>query len=70
MISPRKKNLLNKIFLFINKYGSSDTKGTNTKKVFIIKDKPIQIPKSRIYNLSSLFLIFTKENTPIVTKQE
>ena len=51
-------------------YGKSDNKGTNTRKVFIIKDKPIQIPKSRIYILLSLFFIFIKENTPIVTKHE
>ena len=46
--SPSQKNLLIKIFFFINKYGDSDNKGTITRKVFIIKDKPIQIPKSRI----------------------
>ena len=48
MSSPSQKNLLSKIFFFINMYGKSETKGTNTRKVFIIKDKPIQIPKSRI----------------------
>ena len=56
-------NLLNEYFLknhlktkkivtqkfFLEKiYGKSDNKGTNTRKVFIINDKPIQIPKSRI----------------------
>ena len=46
--SPSQNNLLSNIFFFINKYGNSDTKGTNTRKVFIIKDKPIQIPKKRI----------------------
>ena len=70
MISPNQKNLLNKTFFLIHKYGRSDNKGTNTKKVFIIKDKPIQIPKRRIWNLLSLFFILTKENTPIVTKHE
>ena len=70
MISPSQKNLLSKIFFFINKYGNSANKGTNTRKVFIIKDKPIQIPKSRIYSLFFLLFILTKEKTPIVTKQE
>ena len=46
--SPSQKNLLNKKFFFKYKYGESDNKGTNTRKVFIIKDKPIQIPNSRI----------------------
>ena len=49
MSSPSQKNLLSRVYFFwINKYGNSDTKGTNTKNVFIIKDKPIQIPKIRI----------------------
>jgi len=48
MISPSKKDLLNKKFFFINKNGINENKGTNTKKVFIINDKPIQIPKRRI----------------------
>ena len=68
--SPIKNNLLHKRSFFLYKYGKSDSKGTNTKKVFIIKDKPIQIPKSKIYNLLSLLFILTNENTPIVTKQE
>ena len=69
-ISPSQKNLLNKIFFLIYKYGNSDTKGTKTRKVFIIKDKPIQLPKRSINSLLSLFLILTKENNPIVTKHE
>ena len=52
------------------KYGDRDSKGINTRKVFIIKDKPIQIPKSRIQDLLPLLFIFTKENTPTVTKHE
>ena len=47
-ISPSQKNLLNKICFLKFIYGKSDNKGTNTKNVFIIKAKPIQIPKSRI----------------------
>ena len=47
-------------------YGRSDNNGTKTKKVFIIKAKPIQIPKRRIQNL--LFLINDqdkpKDNNP------
>ena len=46
--SPNQNNLLNKKFFFKYIYGKSDNKGTNTRKVFIIKDKPIQIPKSGI----------------------
>ena len=46
--SPIQKNLLNKSFFFKYKYGKRENKGTNTKKVFIINDKPIQIPKIRI----------------------
>ena len=68
--SPNQNNLLNKKFFFKYIYGKSDNKGTNTRKVFIIKDKPIQIPKRRMYSLLSLFLILTKENNPIVTKDE
>ena len=68
--SPIQNNLLNKRFFFKYIYGKSDNKGTNTRKVFIIKDKPIQTPKRNIYNLLSLLLILTKENTPIVTKHE
>ena len=67
---PSQKNLLKKRFFFKKKYGDSENIGTNTRKVFIIKDKPIQIPKSRIYNLLSLLFILTNENTPIVTKHE
>ena len=48
MISPSQKNLLKKRFFFKYKYGMSDNKGTNTRKVFNINDKPIQIPKRRI----------------------
>ena len=70
IISPSQKNLLNKRFFFIYKYGDSDNRGTNTRKVFIINDKPIQTPKRIIYNLLSLLLILTKQNTPIVTKHE
>ena len=54
MSSPSQKNLLKKIYFLLNKYGKRDNKGTITRKVFIIKDKPIQIPKSRIYSLFSL----------------
>ena len=68
--SPNQNNLLNKKFFFKYIYGKSDNKGTNTRKVFIIKDKPIQIPKSRIYRLFSLVFIFIKENTPMVTRHE
>ena len=68
--SPIQKNLLNIRFFFLYKYGRSDSKGTITKKVFIINDKPIQTPKRKIYNLSSFLFILTKENTPIVTKHE
>ena len=68
--NPIQKNLLEKKFFLIYMYGKSDIKGTNTKKVFIIKDKPIHRPKRRIYNLLSLLFILTKENTPIVTKHE
>ena len=32
----------------MNKYGESDNRGTNTRKVFIINAKPIQVPKSKI----------------------
>ena len=46
--SPSQKYLLNKRYFFLYKYGVRDNKGTNTRKVFIIKDKPIQIPKRRI----------------------
>ena len=70
IINPSKKNFVKKIFLFVNKYGDSAAKGTTTRKVFIIKAKPIQIPKSRMKNLLLLDFILTKENTPIVTKQE
>ena len=68
--NPSQKNLLNMRFFLIDKYGKSDNKGTNTRKVFIIKDNPIQIPKSRIQNLLFLLFILTNENTPIVTKHE
>ena len=46
--SPNQNNLMNKKFFFKKTYGMSDNNGTKTKKVFIIKAKPIQIPKSRI----------------------
>jgi len=46
--SPNQKNLMNKKFFLKKIYGKSDNNGTKTKKVFIIKAKPIQIPKSRI----------------------
>ena len=68
--SPSQKNLLNKRLFFVKKYGKSDINGTNTKKVFIIKAKPIQIPKRRIQNLLSLLFILTKDKTPIVTRHE
>ena len=68
--SPNQKNLMNKKFFLKKIYGISDTNGTKTKKVFIIKAKPIQIPKSRIQNLLFLLFILTKANTPIVTKHE
>ena len=45
---PNQKNLMNKKFFFKKIIGISDNKGTKTKKVFIIKAKPIQIPKTRI----------------------
>ena len=61
---------MNKKFFLKKIIGMSDNNGTKTKKVFIIKAKPIQIPKSRIQNLSFLLLILTKANTPIVTKHE
>ena len=48
MSSPNHKNLMNKKFLLKKIYGMSENNGTKTKKVFIIKAKPIQIPKSRI----------------------
>jgi len=48
IIKRQELKVITKNIFFTNKYGKSDTKGTNTKKVFIIKDKPIQIPKSRI----------------------
>ena len=68
--SPNQKNLMNKKFFFKKIYGMSDNKGTKTKKVFIIKAKPIQIPKSRILNLLFLLFILTKASSPIVTKHE
>jgi len=37
---------MNKKFFFKKKYGKNDSNGTKTKKVFIIKAKPIQNPKS------------------------
>ena len=46
--SPNQKNLMNKKFFFKKIYGMSDNNGTKIKKVFIIKAKPIQIPKSKI----------------------
>ena len=46
--NPNQKNLFNKNFFLKKIYGKSDNNGTKTKKVFIIKAKPIQIPKSRI----------------------
>ena len=46
--SPIQKNLMNKKFFLKEIYGISDNNGTKTKKVLIIKAKPIQIPKSRI----------------------
>ena len=70
MNSPKIKNLLHKKFFFLYAYGNSDNKGTNTRNVFIMKDKPIQMPKSRIKNLLSSLFILTNENTPMVTKQE
>ena len=60
---------MNKFFL-INKYGNKDIRGAATRKVFIIKAKPIQIPKSKTYSLLFLLLIFASENIPIVTKLE
>ena len=68
--SPNQKNLMNKKFFFKNIYGISDNNGTKTKKVFIMKAKPIQIPKSRILNVLFLLFILTKANIPIVTKHE
>ena len=70
MSSPNQKNWMNKKFFLKKIYGMSDNNGTKTKKVFIIKAKPIQIPKSRIQNLLFLLFILTKENTPRVTKHE
>ena len=70
MSRPNQKNWVNKNFFLKKIYGISDNNGTKTKKVFIIKAKPIQIPKSRIQNLLFLLFILTKANTPIVTKQE
>jgi hypothetical protein len=46
--NPNQKNLMNKKFFLKKIYGMSDNNGTTTKNVFIIKAKPIQIPKSRI----------------------
>ena len=68
--SPNQKNLMNKKFFLKKMYGKSDNKGTKTKKVFIIKAKPIHSPKSRIQNLLSLLFILTNENSPRVTKHE
>ena len=70
MSSPNQKNLMNKKFFFKQIYGMSDNNGTKTKKVFIIKAKPIQMPKSKILNLLFLLFILTKANTPIETKHE
>ena len=46
--SHNQKNLMNKKFFLKIIYGKSDNKGTKTKKVFIIKAKPIHIPKRSI----------------------
>ena len=54
----------------MKKYGKSEINGTKTKKVFIIKAKPIQIPKRTIQNLLFLLFILTKASTPRVTKNE
>ena len=48
IINPSQNNLLINNFLLDNKYGDSAARGTATRKVFIIKAKPIQIPKVKI----------------------
>ena len=47
-INPNHKDFVKNKFFLIIKYGNSDSRGTATKKVFIIKAKPIQIPKKKI----------------------
>ena len=68
--NPSQKNFDKNKFFLINKYGNSDNRGTATRKVFSIKAKPIQIPKSKMKNLLFLLFIFASANNPIVTKQE
>ena len=45
IINPSQKYFEVKINFFLIKYGSNDMIGIATRKVFIIKAKPIQIPK-------------------------
>ena len=46
--NPNQKNFVKNKFFFINKYGKRDKRGTATRKVFIIKAKPIQRPKRKM----------------------
>ena len=48
IINPIQKNFVKTKILFLNKNGSNAKRGTATRKVFSIKAKPIQIPKSKI----------------------
>ena len=48
IINPIQKNFVKTTDFLWNKYGNSATRGTPTRKVFIIKAKPIQNPKSKI----------------------
>ena len=48
IINPVQKYLLTRKLFFEKIYGNIDNKGTATRKVFIIKANPIQIPKRKI----------------------
>ena len=48
IINPSQKYFEVKINFFLIRYGSNDMIGIATRKVFIIKAKPIQSPKREI----------------------
>ena len=69
IINPSQKYFEVKINFFLIKYGTNDMIGIATRKVFIIKAKPIQVPKRNMKTNFFLLFAFTIENIPKVTKQ-
>ena len=69
IINPSQKYFEVKIYFFLIRYGSNDVIGIATRKVFIIKAKPIQSPKRDMKTNSFSLFVYTIENIPKVTKQ-